>query len=212
MTAVLLAAMWIVPFWGPDPSPSLTRSKEAARRYECEWVSPETAKRQFPGRVREAKPRGEFVERTIVVCTQPVLGPGVRHPRDAAILRHLEATTAELASAAASLRPDLADRTWLVEVFYPNAQVSPKIGFATKAALMDDGLQVSDRAPVLGASDVEVLTRMPPSVAYPAACTRYTDTGSLDSGHALLAVLVRDPRETILHAGVCADGQWMWLR
>lgn len=212
MSPVLLAAVWIVPFWGPDPSPSLTRSKDAARRYECEWVTPEDAKRRFPGRVKEDRSRGDFVERKVVVCTQPVLGPDVRHPRDAAILRHLDATTAELASAAASLRHDLRDRTWLVEVFYPNAQVSPKIGFASKTALMEGGLRVSDRTPVLGAGDVETLTRMPPARAYPAACTRYADTGSLGADDALLAVLVRDPRETILHAGVCADGQWMWLR
>ena len=34
----------------------------------------------------------------------------------------------------------------------------------------------------------------------------------LGAGDALLAGLLRDPRETALHAGVCAGGQWTWLQ
>ena len=57
-----------------------------------------------------------------------------------------------------------------------------------------------------------VITRMAPDQAYPTACRRWFDTGSLDDGDALLAVVTRDPRETDLHAGLCASGTWTWLR
>ena len=37
-------------------------------------------------------------------------------------------------------------------------------------------------------------------------------TDGMGPADALVAVLVRDPRQTELQAGVCADGRWMWLR
>ena len=105
-----------------------------------------------------------------------------------------------------------ADRVWLVEANVPTAPLGTKIAFATKAALMRQGLAVSDRTVTLGAGDVDVLTRLPPLAAYPAACRRYADGGSLRPGDALLFVMVLDPRETMLHAGLCIDGGWTWLR
>jgi hypothetical protein len=71
---------------------------------------------------------------------------------------------------------------------------------------------VSDRVPLLSAEDVNVLTRMHPDAAYPAACQRYAATGALGPGEALLAIVRRDPRETVLHAGLCVDGGWAWLK
>jgi hypothetical protein len=53
---------------------------------------------------------------------------------------------------------------------------------------------------------------MPPSEAYPTACRRYTDNGSLGAADVLLAVVLLDRQETALHAGLCAAGSWTWLR
>ncbi|MFT7519946.1 MAG: hypothetical protein ACI9MC_002090 [Kiritimatiellia bacterium] len=212
MSVLPMALLLAVPFWGADPAPSATRSKAQSRQLECTWMSAEAARRERPGQIRDGRPRGDYVERSVVVCAERQMRQGLRSARDEVILSSLESLTKEMATAAASLRPDLADRRWLVEVFYPNAQVAPKIGFATKNSMMSQGLSVSDRTPVLAAGDIDVLLRMPPEQAYPAACSRYTATGSVGDEHALLAIVHRDPLETILHAGICADGRWAWLR
>ena len=207
-----MVVLGFLSFLFADPAPGLTRSKAKARTYECERVTADAALKERPGSLRESRPRGDYVERGALICTQRVMPEGSRAPRDEAVLSTLEAESTEVAAAVASLRPDLAERTWMVEPFYPSPEVSTKLAFAAKTALMRQGLQVSDRLPTLAVGDVDVLTRMAPSDAYPAACRRYAEIGSLGEEHALLAVVSRDSRETILHAGVCADGHWMWLR
>ncbi|MCA9541796.1 MAG: hypothetical protein KC620_23025, partial [Myxococcales bacterium] len=102
--------------------------------------------------------------------------------------------------------------TWLVEVFHPEVAVGQKISFAVKNALLDRGLHASDRAPALAAGDIEVIGAVEPERAYPLVCARYAAAGSLRPDDALMAVVLRDPRETMLHVGVCADGRWRWLR
>ena len=124
----------------------------------------------------------------------------------------LDERSGELARAVEALPGDIQDRTWLVETFYPTPEVADKIGFATKNALMTQGLSVSDRKPVLSAGDVDVLLRMSPDDAFIAACRRYADSGAIDGDDVLLAVAIRDLRETALHAGFCADGTWTWLQ
>ena len=57
-----------------------------------------------------------------------------------------------------------------------------------------------------------VLTRMNSSKAYPAACKRYHDNGSLKDSDALLAIVSKDQRDTNLHMGICSEGVWTWLR
>lgn len=196
----------------PDPAPGMLHSKESSRNLECEPLATETAAARHPGRVVTPGPRGDYVERNAVVCVERLTRVGQRDPRDEAILSSLQALGAEMATAALDRRPDLKGRTWLVESFYPSATVSAKISFAAKNALSSKGLLVSDRVPTLAARDIEVLTRLSPESAYPAACQRYARAGTLDSEHVLLAVVSRDPRETRLHAGLCADGQWTWLQ
>lgn len=210
---IFLLCLLILPFvLHTDPSASAFRSKARARTYECAAMSALEGDAQRPGQVVLSPPRGDFVERDAVICTQRLMRPGLRAPRDEAILDGLDALTAELATNATGRRPDLAERTWLVEAFYPSAQVAAKLAFATKNALMHQGLSVSDRTPILNAADVDVLTHLDPEVAYPAACRRYDQIGGLDADDALLAVVALDPRETILHAGLCVDGQWTWVQ
>lgn len=195
-----------------NPAPDLVRPKSDFRQLDCERMSVQTGHRLYPGDVQAEPPRGEYRKRDVVVCRERLLHPDVRRPAEDAILRDLAYTSQALAETAASLRPDLADRTWLVESFHASVPVATKVSFATKNALMQQGLRVSDRTPVLGAGDVDVLTRMSPEQAYPAACLRWSQTGSLTHHDALLAVVHRDPRETVLHLGLCADGVWTWLR
>jgi hypothetical protein len=161
-------------------------------------MNSEIASQRRPGEVQAAKPRGEYVERSALVCAERLMRPGLREDRDEAILSTLEPLVSDLA-AAGDVHPELATRTWLVEAHYPSAPVSAKLVFATKNTLVGKGLVVSDRTPMLSAGDVDVITRMPPEEAYPAACRRYHDNGSLGANDALFAVVSRDPRETILH-------------
>ncbi len=212
MQILILLAVGLVTLQVADPAPSMIRTKKQSRTLECERLTAEAGSRRHPGEIIASRPRGDFVHRRAVVCAERLAKPGLRPARDEAILADLDDRATELAAAAASLRPDLKERTWLVETYYPSAQVSSKLAFATKNALMLQGLSVSDRTPVLGAGDVGVLTRMSPDKAYPAACERYYAIGSLGEDDALLAVVSRDRRETTLHAGLCTRGQWIWLR
>ena len=185
---IFLAAMVILPFvLHADPSASMFRSKDQARRYECESTSAEQGDTLRPGQVVTSPPRGDYVERDAVICVERLMRPGLRAPRDEAILSSLDGITSELASNAVGRRSDL-------------------------SALMAQGLAVSERAPTLNAADVEVLTHLDPMQAYPAACQRYSENKSLDERHALLAIVSLDNRETILHAGTCVDGQWSWVQ
>ncbi len=192
--------------------PSVLLRQDEARNYTCERTSLQIAADTHPGAFRPEAPQGEYGERTPMVCSQRLLRLGVRGARDEAILTTLDERAALVAAAAWSARPELQDRTWLVEVFYEDGSVSSKVSFATKSALMAQGASVSDRSVTLSAADVDVLTRMPPMNAYPAACRRYADTGTLGAESVLLAVVTVDRLETTLHAGLCDGGRWTWLR
>ncbi|MFZ5479430.1 MAG: hypothetical protein ACOZNI_21880 [Myxococcota bacterium] len=210
---LVLFGLYLVPaLFHPDPAPGLAKDRARARTFECERLELETAARRRPGDVKPARPRGEYLERSALVCTQRLVRPGLRDDRDEAILASLGPLAGELTAAAGDLHPELAGRTWLVEAFYPSVAVSGKLAFAAKDALVSKGLRVSDRTPVLSAGDVDVLTRMSPEEAYPAACARWRDNGSLGADDVLFAIVSRDPRETTLHAGVCAGEGWAWLK
>ena len=213
MEVVWLISLLLLPFLLPDdPSPGAFRTKTELRDLDCEYTTVEAASERYPGRIARRAPRGELIERSVVICQERLMQPGMRLERDEAILSSLRAQVSGLTSKARALQPALTERTWLVETHYPSAPVAEKITFATQSALVSQGLTVSDRAPMLAVGDVDVLIRMPPGEAWPAACRRYHDTGSLGEGDVLLAVMVRDLRETALHGGLCVEGQWMWLQ
>ncbi|MEL6347259.1 MAG: hypothetical protein AAFV53_29355 [Myxococcota bacterium] len=211
---IFVISILLVPFVfkAANPAPGLWQSRTASRTLDCERLKAGDASREYPGEVKVSGPRGDFVERSALICRERLMRPGLRAAADEAVLRELEATVSDLATVAASLQPDLEARTWLVEAYHPSGPVSGKISFATKNALVGAGLRVSDRTPILSAKDIEVITRMPPSEAYPTACARYFATGGLGEDDALLAVVNRDPRETILHAGLCVQGRWTWVQ
>ena len=152
------------------------------------------------------------MEREVLICTERLMKAELRSPADEAILSNLDKTAQDIAALATAARPELKAATWLVESHTANPEVSAKLSFAAKNALVLQGLTVSDRTPILGFDDLNVITRLPPLEAWPAACLRYSQTGSLKQDDALLATVVLNPKETILHTGVCAQGVWTWLR
>lgn len=202
----------LVSLLGPNPGPSLTRTKAEARALDCTWITPEEARRAVPGRIRETKARGDQASRRIALCRQFFVDPALLSARDRAAVLTLTETAVEAARMAVGARSELVGRTWLVEGFHPSPQIGAKWVFAGKVALQAQGVAVSDRAPKLGASDLEVLLRLPQDALYPSACARFSATGALRPSDALLGLVLRDPRETVLHTGVCADGVWTWLQ
>jgi len=195
-----------------DPMNGYVAPNATLRTLDCEPISTEGARRIAPGRVSDAHARSDFLNRRAVVCRERLMPLGVRRPQDDALLSNLRGMARDMAGAVAEAAPKASGRTWLVEVFHPDAALSYKIGFAVKNALLERGVRVTDRAPSLAAGDVEVLGVTPQNKAYPLACTRYAAGGGLGPNDALLAVVLRDPRATIMHAGVCVDGQWRWVR
>jgi len=197
--------------WPVYPAPGVFRSKEEARAYHCERALHDAPSHRTLTRVDTPPNRGEFRKSDLIVCTQPVVPPHLRDPADEVVLRTLQDRTQQLAAAAHALRPELQSHTWLVEAHDPNTAVVAKLRFATQNALMEHGLSVSDRTPVLGAGDIQVVTRMPPVAAHPAACARYAGTGSLQEDDVLLVIIRPDAQATELVGGVCEQGRWTWL-
>lgn len=194
------------------PAPGLLRTKQGARQLDCQPVDDYRGVHTHPGVIEPPPPRGSFGEHNTVVCAERWLRAGLRSPHTEAILSSLDTSTRALAARAGDEHPHLAQRTWLVEAHHFDTQVAAKLRFATQAALIDAGRPVSDRVPIWTPSDISVLTRLPPERAYAAACKRAHDSGQLSDNDVLMSVLVLDPRETILHAGVCTRGHWAWLQ
>jgi len=182
------------------------------RSLDCEPMTTEGARQRQPGRIGARSARNDYFERRAVVCRERLMAAGVLRAQDDAVLFELSDTAREIAAWVAQTGADERGRTWLVETYYPDSAVGQKVSFAVKNALLERDLVVSDRAPTLAAGDIEVIGGLPPQEAYPLACARYAATGSLRPDDALLAVVLRDPRETILHAGICTGGRWRWLR
>ncbi len=190
--------------------PGLFTSRAAVRPVACEELPLDEAVLRHPGQVRPPRPRGDYVERVVLVCAPPLVAG--RPPRVEAVLQGLDAEVGAIVAAAVSLRPELAGRTWLVEPHDADGQLAAKMRFAAQVALVARGQPVSDRAPALAFDDVAVLGPLPDALAWPGACARYAANGSAGPGDAVLVLASRDPRETILHGGVCADGVFQWVR
>lgn len=213
MEIIVLAALILLPILViSDPAPGALRTQAQSRDLDCEWLDSTTGSLRYPGVIRPEPPRGDYIEHQTLRCQQHLMRNGLRSDQDEAILRGLHEHVSTFAGLAVQNRPDLSAQHWHVEVYYPSPQVSTKIAAATKNALMDMGVAVSDRTPTLSVDDIDIIVRMPPTQAYPTACRRYSQNGSLNTDDALLAVVLRDQRETNLHAGICANGQWTWLQ
>jgi hypothetical protein len=210
VTIALLAFLSIIAARAEDPSPGFFHSKEESRTLECVRMSQAEVYEREPARVPEPPPRGARTPSDVLVCKRRYLAPDERPARDEAILSNLRGEVSAIVQAAAAAGDP--STIWHVDAYYPGAIVAQKIAVATRTELAERGHKVSDRVPVLAAGDLSVLGRMDPWEQYPLACARTFAEGALVTPEAFLGVMIIDAREGQLHAGVCKEGQWRWLR
>ncbi len=193
-----------------DPAPGITQTKAYSRNLECARMSQSQAHDLYPGKVPEMPPRGAYAIVDALTCTTRMTEPGERAARDEVILTTLRQAVGEITRQATGLVPGKTTRH--VDAFYPQLAVAQKISVAARTDLAERGEAVSDRVPVLAAGDIAVLARLPAAKAYPLACRRYFTEKVLAANDAFLGLMIIDARETDLHAGLCVDGEWKWLR
>lgn len=193
-----------------DPSPGIFQSREDARNLECTRLSQAEAHERFPGEVPEPPARGTWAVTDALTCTRRFMRIGERPARDEVILSSLRQTVGDITQTASSLEEG--ELTWHVDAFYPQPAVAAKISVAARTELVEKGRKVSDRVPVLAAGDLAILWQLPPERAYPLACERYFAEGVLTERDVFLGLMIVDPRETGLHAGLCVKGEWKWLQ
>jgi hypothetical protein len=211
-TLLIMLLMPLPAFMGRvhDPSPGIFQSKEEARNLECTRISQAEAHERFPGEVPEPPARDVPSVREALTCTRRFMRIGERPARDEVILSSLGQSVGEITQTASSLEEG--ELIWHVDAFYPEPAVAGKISVAAKTDLVERGRKVSDRVPVLAAGDIAILWKLPPRQAYPLACERYFAEGVLTERDVFLGLMIVDPRETRLHAGLCARGEWKWLQ
>lgn len=197
-----------------DPANLAWTSPEKLRQLECERLSQAEAHARNPGAVPAPNARSSVImEVDALSCRYRVMPPGAREVRDEAILSRLAAEVEELTALATS-RVDESTR-WVVDAYYPSPSMVRKIANATRVALVERGRQVDDAPPRFSAGDVEVLRTLPMREAIPVACRRLHQEGGLAAEGedvAFLALALLHPSETQLHAGICRQGAFQWLR
>jgi len=209
--------LWVVVLFGPatieafyDPGLGFNREPEKTRRHDCTPVDLDTARKIRPDDFGNTYPRGDFFNREAFLCREQIIEPGLRAPQTEILVNTLSTLVSELATKVQAQYPHV--HQWMVEVHYEDPVVGYKIDFATKVALSELGLGVSDRVPNLRPTDLGVIGRLSPSEAHTLACRRLSDDGQIAKSEALLNILVVDPRQTDLIAGVCTDGNWSWVQ
>lgn len=194
-----------------DPAGFFATRKEL-RSLDCRRITQAEGANRFPGQVPEPSVRGQtFSDTDAVICERRMLDGDERPPRDEAILSGLSTEVGDLVKIAATT-DGTQEALWHVDAFYPEPQVAAKIAVAARTTLAEQGRAVSDRVPILAAGDVAVVSRLPPGQSYAIACKRYFAEKSLGEHDVFLALMIVDPSESQLHAGVCAQGHWRWLR
>ena len=193
-----------------DPSPGIWHGKAEGRNLDCSPLSQQRAHELHPGEIPAPLARLNNQESEALICTRRIMRNGERPDRDEVILASLRTSVGEIAEVASALGQG--ELTWHVDAFYPQPEVAGKISVAARTELAEQGRRVSDKVPVLAAGDIQVLGRMAPKDAYPLACKRYFEQHALGDDDAFLGIMLVDERETQLHAGLCLDGEWRWLR
>jgi hypothetical protein len=193
-----------------DPAPGIWHDKSEARNLDCSRVSQQRAHELHPGELPAPLARLANQESEALICTRRIMRHGERPERDELILASLRKSVGEIAEVASAL--GTGELNWHVDAFYPQPEVAAKISVAARTELAEQGRRVSDKVPVLAAGDIAVLGRMEPKHAYPLACKRYFAQRALGENDAFLGIMLIDERETQLHAGLCLNGEWRWLR
>jgi hypothetical protein len=216
---ILLFLLGNLLFYGDvagDPIHAAWGGRSALRDFECERLPQAEAHDRFPASVPAPNARTTvLVEIDALVCGHRIVERDARSPRDEAILSRLGVEVDEL-SALASQRGSSTTH-WVVDAHYPNPVLVRKIATASRVALAERGLAVSDTTPLLSAGDVEILRTLPMRDALPHACRRLYETNVLESQSfgddvAFLSIALLDANETQLHAGTCQKGTFTWLR
>lgn len=212
-TGLLALTFFALPALAGGPTDPIWRNREDARNLDCKRISQEEAHALYPDRVPEPASRTIAGDtRDVLACKRRYIRLGERPARDELILTSLRETTSDVARAAVAQLPEGKTATWHVDAFYPQMEVAAKLATATRVELAERGHRVSDRVPLLAAGDIAVLWKLPPKDAYPTACKRWRAEGALKDGDAFVGLMIVDPRESQVHAGVCLNGEWKWIR
>lgn len=194
-----------------DPIQSAWLGRTNARQFECERMSQAQAHNRYPGSVAAPNARaGALMQIDALACHHRVAADGQRDPREETILARLDDEVSEMTGLALPVAGD--DARWFVDAFYPDETMVQKIAGASRVALVQQGQRVMDTAPLLSAGDLIVLHSLPMKDAIPAACKRLFDSKKLVPGDAFLTVALLHREESQLHAGVCVDSGFRWLR
>jgi len=193
-----------------DPIHSAFIERKNARAFECERLSQAEAHERYPGRVPETNARAQtLMQIDALVCKRRILSDDKREPRDALILDELSKNIGELTQLATAYAPN---KRWYVDAFYPDKRMTQKIANATRTAMVSRKQKVSDIAPLLTAGDILVLRSFDMKDAIALACQRFYDEGTLGKDDAFLALALLHANESQLHAGVCTQEGFRWLR
>lgn len=194
-----------------DPIHVAWKGMDEARELECERLPQKEAHRRYPAEVPPTAMRSQtLMQIDALVCHRRIVRLGEREARDEAILTHLSEEVDQISAQAIAAAAK--DTDFYVDAYYPDIAVAMKIANATRHALADSSRRVSSQAPLPAAGDVDVLLGLPLQQALPVACARLQAEGTLKPNEAFLAVAVLRPQETQLHAGLCQQGLWRWLR
>ncbi len=194
-----------------DPVMQGWKGRDEARQLDCERLSQAEAHERFPAEVPATALRSAaLMDIDALVCRRRLLRYGERDDRDELVLSQLGVEVAGLTQQAMALAAP--QTRWFVDAFYPQPQVAQKIANAARLSLAEAGQHVSSQAPLLAAADVAILRELTLADALPLACQRLSAEKTLGDHDAFLGVALVRPQETQLHAGVCLQGGWRWLR
>ena len=194
-----------------DPGPGLFRSLRDTRSLECHYMSQDEAAEKKPETVANTGGKSLYFEDQYIYCAQNVFLPGERIPRDEMILSQLSQTTRNAAALAIDKFPET--KMWLVQTQYAdNLNLAQKFDFAAKIELKNRGAGVSDRIPLLSASDILTTLSQNFFESSGMICEKWKVSPEyFQTKPAILTLFTLSDKETQMHAGVCAEGSWTWL-
>jgi hypothetical protein len=199
-----------------DPIHASWKGRDELRSMECERLTHPEAFERFPGQLPAPGARSRvIVEVDALACSHKWIEPGSRNARDELILEDLSQEMSEIVGLAQQQAD--AGTAWFVDAYYPDPVMVRKIATAARMSFAERGISVYDQAPLMSAGDVEVLRTLQMRDSIPHACRRMFQRGELEDQtntekRAFLAIALVHEKESQLHAGVCQQGEFRWLR
>ena len=220
MEGALFVLLWFL-FLGSDhvedPIHAGWLGRAALKDLDCERLDQAEAHRRYPATVPATSMKlGTLVTRDAMVCRRMIVPWSERAHREGALLASLSDEAAHMASAVVSAVSGAVDgqRTTrvFVDAFHPDPRMAHKIARASRHALAERGVQTLDLPPLLAAADVDVVATLPLEKAIAVGCARLHAEGTLSPDDVWVGVALLREHETTLHAGLCRQGRWSWLR